>query len=456
MSLFLADTPFSAVLWLALKATTILAAAALLQTLWHRRTSAATRHLTWTLVVASLLLLPIAWRVAPRWSVAISRAYGTRHDDVGRRSGDRPWVGHGGRGRGNGARRRAACALLARSDHRRRPRLSPPGWLRSASTSSASPACCCRSPSITGARDVWRRGQPRCAMVHGSRFSRTPRRRCGVQRPVRLLRSREVVLPMTFGTWAPSIVIPATADLWPDDRRRAVLLHELAHVARYDCLTQTLALIACAAYWPHPAVWWVARRLRVERELACDDRVLAAGAEAHAYAGHLLDIAYSLEGRQAPALAVSMARPSQLEGRLLAALDDARNRRSPGLVVRLTLGARGVRGGRRARRRDAESRIETAAPRPGSRRRASRAEPAPMVAARRVVECRRRRRQHGDAGQPPGHLGASTDDDAGDGPPATRRGQQHARDERPARVARRPHGSPARRSGRPGAVSHHA
>ena len=118
-----------------------------------------------------------------------------------------------------------------------------------------------------------------------------------------------------------------------------MLLHELAHVVRYDCLTQTLAIIACAAYWPHPAVWWVARQLRVERELACDDRVLAAGAEAHAYAGHLLDIAYSLEGRQAPALAVSMARPSQLEGRLLAALDDARNRRSPSLAVRLTLGA---------------------------------------------------------------------------------------------------------------------
>ena len=161
----------------------------------------------------------------------------------------------------------------------------------------------------------------------------------GVRRPVRVLRSREVALPMTFGTWAPAIVIPATAELWPDDRRRAVLLHELAHVVRHDCLTQTLALVACAAYWPHPAVWWVARQLRVERELACDDRVLAAGAEAQAYAGHLLEIAYSLGGRRAPALALSMARPSQLEGRLLAALDDARNRRSPGLAVRLTLGA---------------------------------------------------------------------------------------------------------------------
>ena len=56
----------------------------------------------------------------------------------------------------------------------------------------------------------------------------------GVRRPVRLLRSRETVLPMTFGTRVPAIVIPATADLWTDNRRRAVVLHELAHVARYD------------------------------------------------------------------------------------------------------------------------------------------------------------------------------------------------------------------------------
>jgi beta-lactamase regulating signal transducer with metallopeptidase domain len=338
MSLFLADTPFSAVLWLALKATTILAAAALLQTLWRRRTSAATRHLAWTLVVASLLLLPIAWRVAPRWSVA---AAGPAANDTTALAAD-PATDHG-----SGAAGVAAATV---------PDVAPAG---------AAP----REATIAGARPVsaWMAalgiyvvglaGVLLSLALHHWRTRRLAAQatelldgpwigllaaasaELGVRRPVRLLRSREVVLPMTFGTRAPWIVIPTTADLWSVDRRRAVLLHELAHVARYDCLTQTLALIACAAYWPHPAVWWVARQLRVERELACDDRVLAAGAEAQAYAGHLLDIAYSLGGRQAPALAVSMARPSQLEGRLLAALDDGRNRRSPGLVVRLALGA---------------------------------------------------------------------------------------------------------------------
>ena len=90
----------------------------------------------------------------------------------------------------------------------------------------------------------------------------------------------------------PAIVMPAIADSWADDRRRAVVLHELAHVARHDCLTATLASAACAIYWFHPAAWWIARRLRIERELACDDRVIAAGTEGRAYAGHLLEIAY--------------------------------------------------------------------------------------------------------------------------------------------------------------------
>jgi len=81
--------------------------------------------------------------------------------------------------------------------------------------------------------------------------------------------------------------------------------------------------VACALYWPHPGVWMVARRLRIERELACDDRVLTAGTQPRDYAGHLLEIAYSLGGGRAPALAVTMARPRQLEGRMLAVLDES-------------------------------------------------------------------------------------------------------------------------------------
>src|SRR4029450_2990970 len=155
------------------------------------------------------------------------------------------------------------------------------------------------------------------------------------QRPVVLLRGLEETMPMAFGTRHPAILLPAVADTWSESQRRAVLLHELAHVARYDCLTQSLAAVACAIYWVHPGVWWIARRLRIERELACDDRVLAAGADPDGYASQLLEFAYSLRVETAPALAVTMAAPSSLEERLRALLDRGRNRRLPALRSRV-------------------------------------------------------------------------------------------------------------------------
>src|SRR4030095_10490212 len=153
--------------------------------------------------------------------------------------------------------------------------------------------------------------------------------RIGVGRAVSLRRSLTQVMPVTAGTLVPSILIPADADGWDEDRRRAVLLHELAHIARQDCLTQMLAALACAAYWFHPGVWYVARRLRIEREVACDDRVLAAGTHAPDYASHLLELAYSWSGRRAPALIVGMASSDKLEGRMRAVLDPVRNRTAP-------------------------------------------------------------------------------------------------------------------------------
>jgi len=168
------------------------------------------------------------------------------------------------------------------------------------------------------------------------------RRETGIPEPVRLLRSLDRTMPMAFGVLNPSILIPSIADTWTFDRRRAVLLHELAHIARRDCLTQLITRIACACYWPHPGAWLIARRLRMERELACDDRVLSIGTAAPDYAQHLLELAYSLGGYRAPALVVSMARPKQLEGRMLAVLDHARNRTTP--AARLRVAAFAVAG----------------------------------------------------------------------------------------------------------------
>jgi len=149
-----------------------------------------------------------------------------------------------------------------------------------------------------------------------------------LRRPVRVLRSPLETVPMMWGWLRPVLLLPAGADGWPPERRRLVLLHELAHVRRGDCLTQMLGQLACALYWPNPLAWLAGHRLRQERERACDDLVLRRGFRASEYAGHLLGIAKVSEGPLFAAVAaVAMARLSGLEGRIRAVLDPGRSRR---------------------------------------------------------------------------------------------------------------------------------
>jgi beta-lactamase regulating signal transducer with metallopeptidase domain len=162
--------------------------------------------------------------------------------------------------------------------------------------------------------------------------------------PVILLEREGSGMPLAYGIVAPTLVLPGEAHAWPPQRRQAVLAHELAHVNRRDCATQLLARFACAMHWFNPLAWYAARRLRVERERACDDLVIGSAggrggaaaapqpdAAAAEYASHLLEVARSLRAARLGALAgVAMARPSQLEGRLLAVLDQQRDHRPVG------------------------------------------------------------------------------------------------------------------------------
>src|SRR3569623_1458394 len=133
-------------------------------------------------------------------------------------------------------------------------------------------------------------------------------------------------MPMTWGWWRTRILLPADAVNWTVENRRMVLLHELAHAKRMDCLTQLLAEFACALHWFNPLAWAAWHQMRAERERACDDLVLQAGMKPSAYAEQLFLIAAETPALPFSAAAIAMARPSGLEQRLAAILEVGRNR----------------------------------------------------------------------------------------------------------------------------------
>jgi beta-lactamase regulating signal transducer with metallopeptidase domain len=150
--------------------------------------------------------------------------------------------------------------------------------------------------------------------------------RMGVTREVRLGIIRGTTSPLATGLWRAAILLPQISACWTADRRRAVLVHELAHIRRRDCRAQLLTQAACALYWFNPFVWMAAAHLRSERERACDDEVLRLGALPSSYAADLLDIARDLRPALRPMAGLAMARPCELEGRLLAVLAAGRPR----------------------------------------------------------------------------------------------------------------------------------
>ena len=151
----------------------------------------------------------------------------------------------------------------------------------------------------------------------------------GISRSVRLLQSRDASsMPSTWGVLRPRILLPASAAEWSAERRRIVLAHELAHVARHDWPLQICAELARGIYWFHPLVWFAAARLRNESERACDDSVLNSGVVASDYANQLLDLARTLRNaHRGWSVALAIARPTNVERRFIAMLNPNLNRR---------------------------------------------------------------------------------------------------------------------------------
>ena len=108
--------------------------------------------------------------------------------------------------------------------------------------------------------------------------------RLSVARPVRLLVSGLLEAPAAIGWLRPVVLVPAGALTGlPPAQIEALLLHELAHVRRYDYLVHILQSAVEAIFFYHPAVWWVSGHMRAERELCCDDIAVSITGDAVAY-----------------------------------------------------------------------------------------------------------------------------------------------------------------------------
>ena len=312
-------------LQLCVRSTVILAVAWLASHLLTRA-SAATRHLVWHTAILAVLSAPLVTPFVPKMPIAVpdavqqlSTVLAERAEGVARgplRTPSDPVVD------ANVATMPVPRAARSSSDAPGSADLGrtvTSAWL----AGSLALAFWFAAGWLCAARQVWRADAAPAAWL--ADLDELRHKLC-ISPDVGLGSLRQHTSPIAVGFFRFTILLPSTAASWSDDRRRAVLLHELAHIKRGDCRIQALAQAACALYWFNPLVWTAFRALRTERERACDDEVLRTGTPASTYAAHLLDIARDLRPTFGPRTALAMARPSELEGRILAVLATERAR----------------------------------------------------------------------------------------------------------------------------------
>jgi beta-lactamase regulating signal transducer with metallopeptidase domain len=327
----------------ALRGAVVLLIALVLTVLLHRR-SAALRHAIWAgAITAQLLLLGLAvW--GPRWRVAAPDAVSALVPP----SPDEP-----------------APSAVSLAAERAPVRVAGPGGTSYVATSTDSsalpraadvasaapvraPAPAHTTPSLARVLSVlWILGALAVLLrlavgtVIVSRLARRGRRvddggwlsltqrlaaALRIDRPLTLMRGDRLGVPVTWGVVYPVVLLPEDADEWPEERRRYVLVHEMAHVKRLDALTQLVGQVALALFWFDPLMWIAVRRMQLEREHACDDYVLLHGTQPSKYAADLLEMVQSLgtpahRAAQPAFAALAMARRTEFEGRMLSILD---------------------------------------------------------------------------------------------------------------------------------------
>jgi beta-lactamase regulating signal transducer with metallopeptidase domain len=127
-----------------------------------------------------------------------------------------------------------------------------------------------------GAGMLWVRQRVRDGARHGNALWQARlnelARRMGIRRPIRLGVSDQIESPVTAGWWRPIVILPAALLTgMPPDLLEALMAHELGHVKRFDYLVNLLQSAIEILLFYHPAVWWLSKQIRLEREQIADD-----------------------------------------------------------------------------------------------------------------------------------------------------------------------------------------
>ena len=292
---------------IAVKATIAMLAALMIIRL-TRRASAAFRHLVVAATLGVLLFLPLAATLVPARVVAVPAAPAIEASHS--RSADLS-----PRARGEGVGRVGEGFRLPALD-----------WMAAAYRTWLGGVALLAASLLIG---VWRvhriRGRAEVC-VSGTRLANEAARRNGMRDGIEVAIAGELAVPITFGSTHPVILLPGSSRDWSEEDLGRAIRHEMEHVVRGDWAAHIIARLALALYWPHPLVWVLWQRLRLEAERACDDAVIRSGGAAEPYAEQLVALARRLAGRNVPALA--MATRTNL-GQRIEAILDGRLRRAP-------------------------------------------------------------------------------------------------------------------------------
>jgi beta-lactamase regulating signal transducer with metallopeptidase domain len=143
-------------------------------------------------------------------------------------------------------------------------------------------------------------------------------RQLGIRRPVKIVASEAVSVPVTCRSLLPYIIFPSAGVLEnTSNDLEMVISHELIHIKRWDCLTQFFSRVVCVLFWFNPLVWVAFSQQRILQESACDVEVIHAGISPVAYASMLVHLVRHLHSRVRCVETALVTETSSLEQRIV-------------------------------------------------------------------------------------------------------------------------------------------